>query len=390
MTLAHRMELDPTVKQREYFARAGGTAGLVWNGALARWNAEYEAGAKPKASDLKRRFNRVKYQQFPWLTNIHRDAHAQPFADLSKAFRNFFAGRARHPRFNKKGKCRDSYYIANDKFSVNGSSVRLPMIGSVRMTEALRFTGKIQSAMVNRDADRWFIAISVEIPDPKPSRPQGKPMGVDLGLPAFATLSTGQKIQAPKPLQRALRKLRRLGRWHSGKPLQSRNRAQASRKLARQHRRIRNIRNDFLQKLSTDLAKTHSAIGIEDLRVKGMLQNRRLALHLSDAAWSEFGRPWKYKTALYGSTLTVPDCWYASSKTCSAGGQKRSSLELSERSWSCEQCGTTHDRDVNAAINLKPDTAGYAEIHACGEVGAVRPLVETGTLPYAHLCAQER
>ena len=117
---------------------------------------------------------------------------------------------------------------------------------------------------------------------------------------------------------------------------------------------------------------------------KGMLQNRRLALHLSDAAWSEFGRPWKYKTALYGSTLTVHDRWYASSKTCSAGGQKRSSLESSERSWSCEQCGTTHDRDVNAAINLKPDTAGYAAIHACGEVGAVRRLVETGTLPCAH------
>ena len=109
MTLAHRMELDPTVKQREYFARAGGTARWVWNGALARWNAEYEAGAKPKASDLKRRFNRVKYQQFPWLTNIHRDAHAQPFADLSQAFRNFFEGRARHPRFKKKGKCRYSF-----------------------------------------------------------------------------------------------------------------------------------------------------------------------------------------------------------------------------------------------------------------------------------------
>ena len=363
---------------------------MVWNGALARWNAEYEAGAKPKASDLKRRFNRVKYQQFPWLTNIHRDAHAQPFADLSKAFRNFFAGRARHPRFNKKGKCRDSFYIANDKFSVNGSSVRLPMIGSVPMTEALRFTGKIQSAMVNRDADRWFIAISVEIRDPKQTRPQGKPIGVDLGLSAFATLSTGQKRQAPKPLQRALRQLRRLGRWHSRKQWKSRNRAKASRKLARQYRRIRNIRNDVLHKRSTDLAKTHSAIGIEDWNVKGMLQNRRLALHLWDAAWSQFGRPLKYKTALYGSTLTVHDCWYASSKTCSACGQKRASLELSERCWSCEHCGTTHDRDVNAAINLKPDTAGYAEIHACGEVGAVRPLVETGTLPCAHLCAQER
>ena len=254
---------------------------------------------------------------------------------------------------------------------MNGSSVRLPIIGLVRMTEALRFTGKIQSAIVNRDADRWFIAISVEIRDPKQTRPQGKPIGVDLGRSAFATLSTGQKRQAPKPLQRALRQLRRLGRWHTRKQWKSRNRAKASRKLARQHRRIRNIRNDFLHKRSTDRAKTHSAIGIEDWNVKGMLQNRRLALHLWDAAWSQFGRPLKYKTALYGPTLTVHDCWYASSKTCSACGQKRASLELSERCWSCEHCGTTHDRDVNAAINLKPDTAGYAEIHACGEVGAV-------------------
>jgi putative transposase len=390
VTLTHRIQLDPTVRQREYFAQACGTARFVWNWAMAEWNAQYAAGQKPKASALKAQFNAIKYQRFPWLQGIHRDAHAQPFANLSRAFNNFFQGRAKRPTFKKKGKCRDSFYVANDKFAVNGRVVWLPIVGRVKTTEALRFAGKIQSATVSRDADRWFISISVEMPDQHPEPPDGEAVGVDLGIATFATLSTGEKVEAPKPLKKALRKLRRLGQQHSRKRLKSQNRRKAAMKLARQHRRIKNIRQDFLHKFTTRLAKSHREICIEDLNVQGMVKNHNLALHISDAGWSEARRQLEYKAQLHGSCLTIRDRFYASSKTCSACGWRVDALPLSLREWVCPQCGIVHDRDINAAVNLKLNTAGYAGIDACGETGAVRPLVEAGTLPCAHISAQER
>ena len=391
MTLTHRIQLDPTVKQRQYFAQAAGTARFVWNHALAAWNAQYEAGGKPKASVLKVQFNASKYERYPWMTGIHRDAHSQPFAALSNAFRNFFEGRSAHPKFKKKGKCRDVFYVANDKLRIDGRRVRLPIIGWVRVTEALRFAGKIQRATVSREADRWFIAITVHMPDAWTTvAPTGEPIGIDLGLTTFATLSTGEKIEAPKPLAQYLRKLKRLGRWHSRKQLKSRNRSKASMRLAKCHRRIRNIRQDLLHKLSTDLAKNHSEIGIEDLNVRGMLANHKLARRISDASWSEFVRQLTYKADLYGSKIVTAGRFFASSKTCSVCGTKADKMPLSVRTWTCTECGSVHDRDINAAINLKPNTAGSCGNQRLWRGGAVMPLAEAGTLPCAHLCAQER
>jgi len=164
--LAHRIELDPTEKQKAYFRQACGTARFVWNWALAEWNDRYEVGANPDACQIKRYFNSFEYEAFPWLKNIHRDAHAQPFAALGKAWKAYLNGEVEgRPRFKKKEKCRDSFYVASDKFSSRGKTVRLPIIGQVKLRESLRFTGKMQSATVSREADRWFIAMAVEIPE---------------------------------------------------------------------------------------------------------------------------------------------------------------------------------------------------------------------------------
>jgi putative transposase len=250
-------------------------------------------------------------------------------------------------------------------------------------------------AVVSREVDHWFISITVEMPDdPKPAVPDGAPIGVDLGLTTFATLSTGEQIISPKPLKNAMRKLRRLGRWHSRKQPHSRNRAKAQMKLAREHRRVKNIRQDFLHKLSTRLAKNHSEICVEDLNVSGMMKNHSLARSISDAGWSEFRRQLEYKAAIYGSTVTVRDRWYASSKLCSGCGAKADSMPLSVREWTCTACGAIHDRDHNASKNLlKPTTAGYAERYASGDCGAdeqstVREtaVVERGTTTEAQ-CA---
>ena len=388
--LSHRIQLDPTVKQQRYFAQAAGTSRLVWNWGVAEWIAQYELGGKPKASELKRYFNSIKYARFPWMKDIHRDAHSQPFTAIGRAFANFFSGRAEYPKFKKKGRCRDCFYVANDKLRLDGTTVRIPVIGMVRMRESLRFAGIVQSATVSREADRWFIAIMVEMADPILPSPIGEPIGIDLGLATFATLSTGEKIVAPKPLKWALRKLRRLGRWHSRKQLKSHNRAKAAMRLAKQHRRIKNVRMDFLHKLSTRLAKQHQQLFIEDLNVAGMVKNHNLSRHIADASWSEFRRQLEYKTTLYGSTVTVCSQWFASSKTCSACGWKLDSLPLSQRVWLCPKCEAVHDRDVNAAVNLIQNTEGYSGIDACGEAGASMPLVEAGTLPCADVCAQER
>jgi putative transposase len=380
MQLAHRIALDPTPEQREYFQRAAGTARFVWNWALAEWNRQYAAGQKPNANALKRQFNAIKYTEFPWLVDVHRDSHAQPFANLAKAWTKFFKdireGREAHaPQFKKKNKSRASFYVANDKFAIDGMSVRLPMVGRVVMREALRFEGKVMAASVSRTADRWFIAFQVDVPDAQfyRKRTGHGTVGVDLGLKAAATLSTGESIQAPKPLRAALRRLQIRQRRQSrkieaakaaagikGKRVpkgarleKSNNFKKSSVPLARLHARIANVRADFLHKLTTRLCRENQAVVIEDLNVSGMLANEKLARAISDVGFFEFRRQLTYKAARYGTRLVVADRWFPSSRLCSACGWKNEALKLKDREWVCCGCGSIHDRDVNAALNLK-------------------------------------
>ena len=182
---------------------------------------------------------------------------------------------------------------------------------------------------------------------------------MDLGLSTFAVLSNGEKVAAPKPLGKGLKRLRRLSRAHSRKRRGSHNRQKAALRLARCHRRIGNVRRDFLHKFTTRISKNHAEVFVEDLNVKGMVQNRRLSRVIHDVGWSEMRRQLGYKSPLYGSLLTVRDRFYASSKTCSKCGYIMEVLPLSVREWTCPVCQTTHDRNVNAAINLKQNTVGY-------------------------------
>lgn len=181
---------------------------------------------------------------------------------------------------------------------------------------------------------------------------QGEAIGIDVGLNHFAIMSDGTKIDAPKPLGKYLNRLKRLSKKHSRKQKNSKNRKKSVLALARLHRRIRNIRQDFLHQLSTTLAKTKSEIVIEDLNVQGMIQNKHLARHIADVSWGEFRRMLKYKTKWYGSKLILAPRFYSSSKTCSSCGYILNTLSLSIRTWDCPKCGTHHDRDINAAKNL--------------------------------------
>lgn len=414
MRLTHKIALCPTPEQEDYFKRACGTARRVWNWALAEWNKQHAAGRKPNAMALKKQFNAIKYRDpqwldengQPWLRGIHRDAHSQPFAHLAGAWQRFFedikAGKPAHPpRFKKKGRCRDSFYVANDKFRLEGATIHLPKIGPVQMTEALRFEGKILGATVSRTANRWFVAIQVEVSDSQfyRSRTGNGVVGIDLGVKAAATLSTGESVEAPRPLRAALRRLRirsrRLSRKIEAarvvagfapkarlpkgvKPPISNHRKKSAAALARLHARIANIRADFTHKLTTRLCRENQAVVIEDLQVKGMLANDRLARAISDVGLGMFRSQIEYKAKRYGTRLVIADRWYPSSRLCSVCGWKNEALTLKDREWACPNCGTRHDRDLNAALNLQRlATATALPV-------ASRPVMDgTATVPVA-------
>lgn len=386
MLLAHRIRIEATPAQCDYFARAAGTARKVWNWALAQWHSQVELGQWPQAKTLKKAFNAIKYvhpdwldaQGSAWLKTIHRDAHAQPFAHLERAWTRYYKQRkagvqAFPPVFKKKGRCRDRFYVANDKFRLEGRYAVLPKIGTVVLAESLRLTGKIMGACVSREANHWYLAVQVDLPEQESLLPRSGDdvIGVDLGISAAAVLSSGEKIASPRPLRKAQRRLRIRSRRHARKlkaakravgiqgaipkgvrlPV-SHNRKKAAQALARLHARIAHIRADFTHKLTTRLCRENQAVAIEDLNVRGMLANHRLARAIADVGFYEVRRQLQYKAQRYRTLLVLADRWYPSSKLCAVCGAHNASLTLNERDWHC-QCGAHHDRDVNAAINLQ-------------------------------------
>jgi putative transposase len=411
MLLAHRIRLAPTPAQRDYFARAAGTARRVWNWALAEWQRQLAAGLRPNAMALKKQFNVVKYSDpdwldadgQPWLRTVHRDAHSQPFANLAKAWNRYFAAckekqRAHPPVFKKKGRCGDSFYVANDKLRLDGMTAVLPKVGRVGLCETLRWAGRIMGASVSREADHWFLSVQVDVPEQVTRRRRSGDgiTGVDLGVSAAATLSSGEKIAAPRPLKAAMRRLRIRSRRQSRKleaakarvkisgPIPkgtrlpaSKNRIKDARALARLHARIARVRADFMHKLTTRLCRENQTVVIEDLNVSGMLANARLARAIADVGFYEFRRQLQYKATRYGTALVLADRWYPSSKLCSSCGERNGKLTLGERSWTCAACGAQHDRDINAAINLQRLATGTFTVQSALPVAS--PAATPGT-----------
>ncbi len=367
MILAHKIELKPNNKQRTYFAKASGTARFAYNWALAEWQAQYQAHQenpalpKPTQGALRKQLNAIKRDEFPWMLEVTKNAPQMAIIQLGNAFKRFFKGEAGYPQFKKKG-VHDSFSISNDQFSLNESlnQIRIPNLGWVRLRESLRFNGKILSATVSRQASKWFVSISVELDDvvhKRKAENQGV-VGVDLGISSLATLSTGEVVTGSKPLKKLLVKLKRLSRSLSRKQKASSNWRKAKAKLAKLHARMSNIRKDSLHKLTCDLTQRFSIIGIEDLNVKGMMSNGKLARHIADMGFYEFKRQLEYKAQMRGNLIVIANRWYPSSKTCSSCGAIKQDLMLKDRIFQC-QCGHTQDRDLNAAMNLAKYAVSY-------------------------------
>ena len=253
--------------------------------------------------------------------------------------------------------------------------INLPRIGWIKLQEELRFQGQIKSVTVSRKADRWFAAVLVESNQLPHERKNHASVGIDLGIKTFVQLSSGESFAGAKPHTRKLKRLRKLSRALSRKKKGSSNYAKSKIKLSKLHAEIANIRSDYLHKTSTEILLNYDQICIEDLNVAGMVKNRKLSRHIMDQSFSEFRRQLEYKSNWYKAKLIVADRFFPSSKMCNACHEINDTLTLSDRHWTCDHCGITHDRDLNAAINLEQygltkNTASSAEINACGEEGS--------------------
>ena len=389
MLLAHRIELKPNNAQATFFAKGCGVARFAYNWALERWQQRYKDGKPVNEALLRKELNAIKREQFPWMMEVPKSAAQQAIKDLGAAFDHFFrriknGEKPGFPRFKKRG-INDSFRIDNgpakagdDAVKVEGSRIRIPKLGWVRMREPVRFRGQIKQAVVSRAAGRWYVSILVDAPSHpnQPRKNHGGAVGMDLGVKALATLSTGEVVEGPKALDRLLRKLRRLSKSLSRKRKGSSNRRRAQIRLARLHRRIGNVRKDALHKLTTHLALNHDVIVIEDLNVRGMMKNRHLARHIADASFYELRRQLEYKSKLYGCEIVLADRFYPSSKTCSNCGAVTEELKLSERVFRCDSCGFEIDRDMNAAINLEKLAVSFTDrVNACGGMSADPTIV---------------
>ncbi len=379
--LRYNYRIYPTPSQRVSLARAFGCARMVFNDGLrARQEAREQGLPYITDGELSKQVitEAKKTDARAWLGEVSSVVLQQALADLNTAYGNFFASllgkrkgpKVAVPRFRSRKDNRQAVrFTANSRFRVlDNGRLRLPKVGDVRVRWSRRLPSVPTSVTVIRDAAGRYFASFVVTTTGDDTLPQtDTEVGIDLGLTHFAVLSDGTKVAAPKFLRRAARKLRRLQQNLARKQRGSSNRKKAVVKVARAHAKVGDTRRDWLHKLSTTMVRDNQAIYVEDLSVAG-LGRTRLAKSVHDAGWATFTAMLEYKAARYGRTFGKVDRWFPSTRMCSVCGAVGEKLSLNVRQWTCP-CGTTHDRDVNAARNIR--AAGRADLNDRG--ARVRP-----------------
>lgn len=346
MQRSHKIELRVNNSQSTHLFKAVGCARFAWNWGLAEWNRRYEAGEKTSAYEIKADFNRIKRELFPFVMEVSKWATSEPFRHLDSAFKRMFNKKAKHPRFKKKGQ-HDSLYIPGSVIKVVGKKVRIPILGWVKMTEKLRFCGKLNSITISNRAGKWFASFQVDLGDTKRESQSQGVVGVDLGIKSLAVLSDSTRFENIKSTNKFSKKLVRLNRSLSRKKKGSSNWKKAKAKLAKLHYKIACVRSDCTHKMTSAIASNYSVVCIEDLNSSGMVKNKRLAKAISDASFSEIRRQLEYKA----ETVVVIDRWFPSTKLCPQCGQIND-MPLSKRVYSCD-CGYgPEERDFHAAKNI--------------------------------------
>lgn len=369
MHRTHKIRVNPTSEQKRHFRQACGIARFVYNWGLAQWNAWRERGEKVSVLGLKKEFNAIRGEQFPWTYEVTKCAVDTGFMNLGRAFDNFFRDDKRvketrqrgdlaqrkfgYPRFKSKKRSKRSFRLDRARFQVDGHWLKIQKLDSwINMAEHLRLEGELVSLTISEYAGHWYASIVVKVKAPAHEH-EGAVVGIDLGVKTLAVLSDGQQYENQVLLRTELRRLKRLNRELSRRQPGSRRWRRTQGKLQRLHARVKHKRQDYLHKMTTQIARTYRLIGVEDLHVSGLLKNHCLALSIADAGFGEIRRQLGYKAEWYGGQVVVVDRFFPSSKTCSRCGFINRDLSLHDREWLCPACGTHHDRDLNASQNIE-------------------------------------
>lgn len=376
-----RIELNN--EQTTLARKHAGASRYAYNWALDKCKKGYESKKddevykRPSAVDLHKAWVAEVKSEKAWTYGVSKCSPQQAFRNLDTAYKRAFAVKgSKLPQFKKKG-INDSFYLEG-AIHTNGFKLKLPKIGWVKCSEELPNID-IKNVTVSRQANHWFVSFkTTQTPAAAAAKKvedieQKTIVGVDLGIKTLATLSNGDVFENKRPYKKGKRKLKIAQRkvskkYVKGAKNQSKNYQKQKRKVANIHYKISCIRKDALHKLTTYLAKNHSEIVIEDLNVKGMSKNHKLASAILDGGFYEFKRQLEYKTSWYGSKMTVVDRFYPSSKICADCQTIKQDLTLKDRVFKCPNCGMQKDRDLNASINLKKKAVSYTVSNACGEV----------------------
>ena len=350
-----KFRIYPNKEQQNLINQTLGCCRLIYNKGLAMRNKAYENGSKIGYSQTSAMLTELKRSDdFSFLKAVDSIALQQSLRDLDRGFVNFFQKRAAHPVFKSKHNHHQSYRTINqrDNIRIVGKRIKLPKLGFVKIRQSME-VGKINNVTIERTpTGKYFAVLNVEF-EPEPLINMGGLIGIDVGIKDFYSDSNGNVVSNPKYLEKSMRKLIREQRKLSRKQKGSNNRNKQRVKVALVHEKITNQRNDFLQKQSTMLIRENQTICIEDLKVKNMIRNRRLAQHIASASWSKFFDMLTYKSVWYGNDIVKVPAMYPSSQTCSCCGYKNTLVKnLAVRVWECPECHTVHNRDTNASINI--------------------------------------